>query len=453
MGESREWLIVVRLSDSFRSAVAELADELGLGVVQASGSDLGVVPPGGIAVLLLAGGEEAAAIELLEQSTGPAPPRFLLGAAPDHRLAAMAVARGAADYFALPQDFDLLRRTLDRAARAARAASESERFAASERERTGFDAILGRSTALSRVIAHARRIAGHRDLTVLLGGETGTGKELLARAVHYHSPRSRQPFIEINCAAIPANLLESELFGHERGAFTGAVQTKPGLFELADGGTVFLDEIGQLPLELQPKLLRVLESRELRRVGGNQIRRVDIRVVAATHLDLAAAVRTGGFREDLYFRLNVVSLILPPLREREGDVELLAEALLARFAVSYGLPVPALSADVRAALRRHLWPGNVRELRNALERGLVLSPPGTLLVDDLLPPASPPEQNLSVIPFPAPLAHVVRSAVFEMLRQTGGNKSLAARRLGISRPRLQRILSGESEDSLDAMET
>lgn len=447
------WVVVVPLSGSFRSAVAELTQELGLGLVEASPADLGALPVGAVAVLLLAGGEEAAAVELLGRSETSASPWLVVGAAPDHRLAATAVARGAADYFALPQDLDLLRRTLDRAARAASATSESERFAAAELERNGFDAILGRSPALTRVVAQARRIAAHRDLTVLIGGETGTGKELLARALHYHSPRSQQPFIEINCAAIPANLLESELFGHERGAFTGAVQAKPGLFELADGGTIFLDEIGQLPLELQPKLLRALEDRELRRVGGNQSRHVDVRVIAATHLDLAAAVRDGAFREDLYFRLNVVALVLPPLRDREGDVELLAEALVARFASSYGLPVPALSPDIRALLRTHFWPGNVRELRNAIERALVLSPAGTLLADELLALPASPERDPSVIPFPAPMARIVRSAVLEMLRQTGGNKSQAARRLGISRPRLQRILSGESDDPLEAVET
>jgi len=441
--------MVVRLSESFRISVAELADELGLGVVEASGADLAVAPPGGVAVLLLAGGEEAAAVELLQGIQPSAMPHLVVGAAPDHRLAAAAVASGAADYFALPQDLDLFRRTLERATRTAGARVESERFAASERERNGFDTILGRSASLARVLAQARRIVGHRDLTVLIGGETGTGKELLARALHYHGPRSQHPFVEINCAAIPANLLESELFGHERGAFTGAVQAKPGLFELAEGGTIFLDEIGHLPRELQPKLLRALEARELRRVGGQQVRRVDVRIVAATHVDLAASVREGDFREDLYFRLNVVRLVLPPLRERESDVELLAEAFAARFAAAYGLPVPSLSPEVRAALRGHPWPGNVRELRNAIERTLILSPPGTLLQDELLAGLSPPERSPGVLPFPASLAVLVRAAVLETLRRVAGNKSEAARQLGISRPRLQRILEGDSDESSD----
>jgi transcriptional regulator with PAS, ATPase and Fis domain len=283
---------------------------------------------------------------------------------------------------------------------------------------------------------------------VLIGGETGTGKELLARAIHYGGPRAPHPFVEINCAAIPATLLESELFGHERGAFTGAVAAKPGLFELAHGGTLFLDEIGALPLELQPKLLRALESRNIRRVGGQQARQVDVRVVGATHLDLAAAAERGEFREDLFYRLNVVGLTLPPLRERDGDVELLAETFLARISASYGLPVPPLSPDLRAALRTYPWPGNIRELRNAVERALVLSPRGTLRAEELIP--APPRSSTrsagrSALPFPATIDVLVRAAAQAMLELAGGNKSEAARRLGISRPRLQRLLDGEPD--------
>ncbi|HEU4588781.1 MAG TPA: sigma 54-interacting transcriptional regulator, partial [Gemmatimonadales bacterium] len=317
----------------------------------------------------------------------------------------------------------------------------------------GFEAIIGRSPALQRTLEQAGRVAPHAEVTVLIGGETGTGKELLARAIHYHSPRAAAPFVEINCAAIPTNLLESELFGHERGAFTGAVAAKPGLFELAHGGTLFLDEVGHLPLELQPKLLRALEERAIRRVGGQVMRRVDVRVLAATHVDLAAAVRRGEFREDLYYRLNVVSLVLPPLREREGDVELLAETFVARLATSYGLPVPPLGPEARAVLRVHPWPGNVRELRNAIERALVLSPTGTLRAEELVPP--PPRAGTKSegvlaaggLPFPMALAALNRAAAVRMLELTAGNKSEAARRLGISRPRLQRLLDGLTDDT------
>jgi transcriptional regulator with PAS, ATPase and Fis domain len=294
------------------------------------------------------------------------------------------------------------------------------------------------------VLDQGRQVAAHRDVTVLLGGETGTGKELLARAIHYGSPRARAPFVEVNCAAIPATLLESELFGYEKGAFTGATSTRRGLFELAHAGTIFLDELGHLPLELQPKLLRALESRKIRRVGGQELRPVDVRVISATHVDLAQAVRDGAFREDLYYRLNVVTLVLPPLRERGSDIELLAESFLAELARAYELPLPPLTVEARAALRAFPWPGNVRELRNAIERGLVLSPRGTLLLGEVLRPA-PAAPVRDRVPFPATLLEITRAAALAMLDLTHGNKSLAARRLGISRPRLQRILEGADE--------
>ncbi len=438
------WVATVPCSDSFRTACAELVAELGGSVLAWDGE--GALPPGAAAVLVLAGGAEP---EGLERLAGLPPvngaPRFLVGAASDHRLAAGALQRGAADYFALPDDLELLRRTLERAAREAGRAAEAERWAEDERRTSGFAAIIGRSPALRKALDHGERVARHRDVSVLLGGETGTGKELLARAIHYHSPRAAGPFVEVNCAAIPANLIESELFGHERGAFTGAVAAKPGLFELADGGTLFLDEVGHLPLELQAKILRALESREIRRVGGQAAKRVDVRVVAATHVDLPAAVRRGEFREDLFYRLNVVAIALPPLREREGDVEVLADAFANRLAAQYGLPVPALSPEVRAALRRHRWPGNVRELRNAVERALVLSPPGTIDPGELRLEAGevPGDGRL---PFPADLATIARAAARAMLEETGGNKSEAARRLGISRPRLLRLLEGGDDE-------
>ncbi len=424
----------------------ELIGELLGGVVEWSPTAGEPVPAGVGMLLVLAGGAESEALDLLGDLPAADVPRYLVGADTSHRIAAAAIQRGMHDYFALPDDLDLLRRTLEREAREARGRVDAGRFADVERQTGGFDAILGRSVALRQALGQAARVAVHRDVTVLLGGETGTGKELCARAIHYDSPRAAQPFVEINCAAIPANLLESELFGHEKGAFTGAVSAKPGLFEQAHGGTVFLDEIGHLPMELQPKLLRALEGGAIRRVGGQAARPVDVRVIAATHVDLAAAVARGEFREDLYYRLNVVALVLPPLRYREDDVELLAETFLTRLATTYGLPVPPLTPEARMALRSHRWPGNVRELRNAIERALVLSPPGTLRADELgvtRPRASAFDGG--PIPFPTDLHTLVRSAAQAMLALTGGNKSEAARRLGISRPRLQRLLDGLPE--------
>ena len=429
----------VLLSDSFHAALGPLVTELG-GRLETRAPDAGRAAAGVAAVLILAGGAEAEALELLPSLTGVGAVIYLIGAVPDHRIAAAAVRNGARDYFALPEDLDLLRRSLERDLRGAGGRDKAVEFAARERRESGFAAIVGNSDILREVLAQAARVAALRDVTLLLGGETGTGKELLARAIHYASPRATEPFVEVNCAAIPALLLESELFGHERGAFTGAVAAKPGLFEQAHGGTLFLDEIGQLPLELQAKLLRAIENREIRRVGGTSIRTVDVRLVAATHVELAEAVRRKEFREDLYYRLNVVRLVLPPLRERGSDVELLAETFASRLAATHGLAVPALGSDVRELLRGHSWPGNVRELRNAIERALVLSPPGLLKAAalGLVRGNGPPQAG--VLPFPAELATITLAAVRAMLEACGGNKSEAARRLGISRPRLQRVL-------------
>lgn len=439
----------MRLSDSFRATLAELADDLRAETVDWRPGE-GAGPPADAACLLfLAGGAESAALDQLGGLPPGGVPKYVVGASPDHRLAAAAIQRGARDYFALPEDLGLLRRSLERERREADGRKDAQSYAALERQISGFEAIVGQSPPLLKTLEQGRRVAKHRDVTVLIGGETGTGKELLARALHYDSPRAAAPFVEINCAAIPANLLESELFGHEKGAFTGATNAKPGLMEMAHGGTVFLDEIGHLPLELQPKLLRALEGREIRRVGGQQSRKVDVRIIGATHVDLAQAVKRGEFREDLYYRLNVVALVLPPLRDRGADIEVLAEAFAGRLALQYGLPLPALSVELREALRAHQWPGNVRELRNSIERALVLSPPGTLEVVGLL--AESPARRVAdlpegALPFPATIRAITQAAAEQMMKLVAGNKSEAARRLDISRPRLQRILDGKGDE-------
>ena len=447
MAEQR-WVVAICLSDSFRTTIGDIVSQLGAGLLEWTPKSDEPVPGSGAPLIILSGGAESEALDLLGSLPPASAARLVIGGLPDHRLAAAAVQRGATDYFALPEDLDVFRRSLERELREARGRIAAERFAEEERRSSGFSAIIGRSNALRTTLEQAARVAAHRDVTVLVGGETGTGKELLARAIHYHSPRAAAPFVEINCAAIPANLLESELFGHERGAFTGAVAAKPGLFEMAHGGTLFLDEVGHLPLELQAKLLRALESREIRRVGGQVTKRIDVRLIGATHLNLNAAVARGEFREDLFYRLNVVALTLPPLRNREEDVELLAETFLSRLATSNGLAIPPLSPEVRAALRSHSWPGNVRELRNAMERALVLSPPGTLRVEELgLNRSAVADPNREdALPFPADLSTIIRASVVLMLKRCGGNKSEAARRLGISRPRLQRLLEGRSDN-------
>jgi DNA-binding NtrC family response regulator len=297
-------------------------------------------------------------------------------------------------------------------------------------------------------LARAARIIPHASVTVLLTGETGTGKELVARAIHYNGPRRGAPFVDINCAAIPEQLLESELFGHEKGAFTGATVAKPGLFELANGGTLFLDEVGHLPLVLQGKLLRALEERSIRRVGGTRAIAIDVRIIAATHVELAAAVARREFREDLFHRLNVVPIELPSLRARRDDIPLLARHFLARFAGEYGLPVPTLSTEAERTLSRREWSGNIRELRNLMERTLLLTPKRALDASDFAEPA-PMSSSDDGIPFPATMAAITRAAANAMLAYCDGNKSEAARRLGISRPRLQRLLDATSDDNSD----
>jgi DNA-binding NtrC family response regulator len=244
----------------------------------------------------------------------------------------------------------------------------------------------------------------------------------------------------VNCSALPENLIESELFGHERGAFTDAHAAKPGLFEVADGGTLLLDEIGTLPPSLQAKLLRVLQDKQVRRVGGTKPHTVDVRIIAATNEDLRRGLTAGRFRQDLYYRLGVITLSLPTLRERGEDVLLIAESLLARLAPAHGLQIPSMKPEVRRALLAHHWPGNVRELKNSVERALLLSEPGSLDASELVPRDEVKPEAAGPIPFPAPLEEITSAAAREMLQLCRGNRSEAARRLDISRRRLRRLL-------------
>jgi transcriptional regulator with PAS, ATPase and Fis domain len=308
----------------------------------------------------------------------------------------------------------------------------------------GFQNIIGRSAAITEALELAHRVAESPRTTVLLLGETGAGKELFARGIHYAGPNSDQPFVAVNCAAIPETLLESELFGHERGAFTDARKRKSGLFELAGTGTLFLDEIHHLPLSLQPKLLRVLESRRVRLLGGTEEVEIRCRLVAAANPLLEQAVASGAFREDLYYRLNVFTISLPALRERQDDIVLIARQCLAE-SVSESGHVKVLSPAAVEALTSHRWPGNVRELRNVIERAAILSGkertvrPEHLLIQRRT--AATAVDSFGEIRIPRTgktLAAVEREAIQIALRLTGGNRSAAARMLGISRPRLAR---------------
>jgi transcriptional regulator with PAS, ATPase and Fis domain len=310
----------------------------------------------------------------------------------------------------------------------------------------GFQNVVGRSQAINEALTLARRVADSPRTTVLLLGETGTGKELFARGIHYASPNSEQPFVAVNCAAIPETLLESELFGHERGAFTDARKRKSGLFELAGAGTLFLDEVHQMPVALQPKLLRVLESRQVRLLGGSEEVEIKCRLVAASSPMLEQAVSTGAFREDLYYRLNVFTISLPALRDRQEDIPLIARQCLAESVAEHGR-VKVLSSSAVDSLISHRWPGNVRELRNVIERAAILSGdervirPEHLLIQRRTAPADADAGGDIRIPRAGKtLRAVEREAIQIALRITGGNRSAAARMLGISRPRLARKL-------------
>jgi DNA-binding NtrC family response regulator len=438
-------LLVVRLSDSFAEFWPLMAQEVGAELVDRPAAPVEPVPGETAAVVVAAGGCEHQLAEFLRGFAAPGVPILAVGASTGHRHAARAVAAGAADYFALPEDRDALRDTMAAAVARRREAAARAALARLESQAHAFREIVGESAALRAALERAARVLPHGDATILVTGETGTGKELLARALHYGGPRADAPFVEINCAAIPAPLLESELFGYERGAFTDAKTAKPGLFEAAEGGSLFLDEIDRLALELQAKLLRTLDQKTTRRLGSTSSRRFDVRLIAATNADLGAEVRAGRFREDLYYRLNVVTLELPPLRARGDDVIRLAEFFLKKFSTQYALPEPALTAAVRSALAAHAWPGNVRELRNVMERALLLSTPGTLELTEIEARA-PSAPSDGALPFPARLSEVVEAAARAMLDLTQGNRSEAARRLGISRSRLQRLLKGDTGD-------
>ena len=437
----RPVLGVIQVSEAFAGAWPSLA---GADVDVALAATAAELPASVCACVIAAGGAEVEAGAATAETRQVVHADIaVVGADEGHRAAAIAFRAGASEYFALPADQEALRGWIAERAARQRSAADAVDFAAAERERYDFSQIAGRSPSVLGALEQAARIIPHRNAIVLITGETGTGKDLLARAIHYNGPRASQPFIEINCTAIPASLVEGELFGYERGAFTDARTAKPGLFEAAQGGTLFLDEIGDLALEAQAKLLKVLEDRSVRRLGSVRSLAIDVRVIAATHVDLEQAVRTGRFRSDLYYRLSVVPIHLPPLRERGDDVLMLANRFLDAFARDYGTAVPQLGAEAQRALRLHGWPGNIRELRNVIERAVLLGRSPLLDLDTASSSAT--GTSAGELPFPARMDEIERAAAQRMLERCGGNKSLAADALGISRTRLYRLLGGAED--------
>jgi len=381
--------------------------------------------------------EGLATLEAIRQEA-PATKVVVMTGCEDRAAALRAIALGAYDYCNKPMDIELLRLILQRA-RHVQALEEEARAAAQagiSQPLNGFITCAASALQACRIV---ERVAP-ADVTVLLLGESGTGKEVLARALHDLSPRAHKPFIAINCGAIPENLLESELFGHEKGSFTGAIKQTIGKVEQANGGTLFLDEIGDIPLPLQVKLLRFLQERRIERIGGRQAIPVDVRIVCATHKDLRQGIADGAFREDLYYRLNEVAVTLPPLRDRPGDPGILAHYFLNRFAAQYRRPVKGFTSDATAALAAHSWPGNVRELQNRVKRAVLMAE-GDLIAATELDLASrdegaePPQPSLREVRHAAE-----RQALVEALIRAEGNISQAAKMLDVSRPTLYALI-------------
>ncbi len=372
---------------------------------------------------------------------------ILMTAYGSEELAVDAMKRGADDYIAKGRlQIDELEMRIARSLRTQALEVENVTLRQQLDERFGLESIVGRSPAIQEVFEVVKQVAP-TPATVLIQGESGTGKELIAKALHQLSPRARQPLITVHCAALPATLLESELFGHEKGAFTGAHERRIGRFEQADGGTLFLDEIGEIDASTQVKLLRVLGERSFERVGSNKTMSVDVRLIAATNKNLLELVKTGGFREDLFFRLRVVELWLPPLRERPGDVPLLALHFLKEVAAEYGRSVSDFTLDAMQALVNYSWPANVRELRNAIEGAVALCKGDKITLRDLPPNvrgaggglATPGARGV-VEPGQLTLQEAEKQLIIRALHETQGNRTLAAKQIGISRRTLHRKL-------------
>jgi len=421
------------LEASSRSDAVELLQREKIDVVV---SDLHL-PPHGDDI------SEGLAIIRAARNTHPPVQTVVITGTSSKHAALDAVKHGAYGFFEKPFDADEVLHIISQAVRMRRLEVENARLRDELVSSRGFCHLIGGSQSLEKIVKHARAVAA-TSATVLITGENGTGKEMLARAIHEESPRSNAPFVGVSCAALPESLIESELFGHEKGSFTSATHTRKGRFELADGGTLFLDEIADLSSTVQVKLLRVLQERSFERVGGTKTMSVDIRLIAASNRDLEQEVEAGRFRRDLFYRLNVVPLLLPPLRARPEDIPLLAAHFVAKAAEKYHRPNLELEPVLIDALQEYEWPGNVRELENLIERLVVLTSGPRLGLEFL------PDRMLRVLPdanaadettLEGGVAALKRRLVLKALQSEGGSKVAAAKRLGISRSYLHRLIS------------
>jgi DNA-binding NtrC family response regulator len=358
-----------------------------------------------------------------------------------------AMKKGAENYLLKPLDPEALGAVVDRAMEKARLVQEARRLRDRLRERNALSHIVSNDPKMNAVLELVAQV-GPSKASVLVTGESGTGKELIAEAIHAASPRAKAPFVRLHCAALSESLLESELFGHERGAFTGAFSRREGRFKQADGGTLFLDEIGEVPAAVQVKLLRFLQERTFERVGGNETLRVDVRIIAATNRDLGAEIKRGAFREDLFYRLNVVAVELPPLRERRADVPALASFFLRKYASENGKTIETFADDALAALLEYRWPGNVRELENVVERAVVLCDGHRIEKKHLSPTVVPTEDGETLPAIPgSTIADLERYAILKTLEACGGSTSKAATVLGVSPRKIQYKLHEYSQSS------
>lgn len=372
----------------------------------------------------------------------PAIPVIIMTAYSSIDTAIDAIKKGAYEYLTKPLDFDELHLKMDQAMEHSMLKEENRLLRELVGDRFDTGSIIGRSPSMIRLLETTARAAAS-DATVLITGESGTGKEMIAGAIHFNSPRKENPFIKMNCAAITEGLLESELFGHEKGSFTGALRRREGRFRQAHGGSLFLDEVSEMPLAMQVKLLRVLQEREITRVGGEEVIPVDVRIIAATNKDLPALVKEGRFREDLYYRLNVINLSVPPLRERSEDIPVLAEHFLKMFSIKNNKPLKGFSPQAMSILIKHQWPGNVREMMNTIESAVVLSRTSYLSPEDI--PSLRKDESFMTIPLDEAypdhsLEEIERKSILGTLESAQGNKSEAARKLGITRATLHKKL-------------
>jgi DNA-binding NtrC family response regulator len=443
--ENRGRILVVDDEANARTALAELLRDEGYAVETAADGfkalpKLDEFAPDLVLTDLKMPGMDG--IELMRKArSGDDPDRvvIVMTAFGSVETAVEAMRKGATDYVTKPINIEQLVIVIERGLERRRLRAETGRLRERLSERHRIQNIVGASPPMHKLFEVMLQVAPSRA-SVLITGESGTGKELIAAALHEHSSRAAGPFVKLHCAALAETILESELFGHERGAFTGAVARRDGRFQQADGGTLFLDEIGEISAATQIKLLRFLQEHEFERVGGNQTIKVDVRVVAATNRNLLERVRDGKFREDLYYRLNVVSIEVPPLRARPSDTPLLAMHFLKKYAKENGKQISSFTDDALARLARYGWPGNVRELENAIERAVVVGRGDAIRLEDLAPAiaAAEPGQDPAAPPIPgATLAELERYAILKTLEHTGGSTSRAAEILGISPRKIQ----------------